>query len=75
MSFRIVNATAYGVALVTISPNANDGIQAADLATDDDKDLLNTKTTANRGDQVDIGYGDATGWTASKLIGTWAKEA
>lgn len=75
MSFRIVNAAAYGTALVTISPNANDGIQARDMSTTDNKDLLNTKATANRGDMVDIEYGDATGWTVTKMVGTWAKEA
>ncbi len=75
MSFRIVNGAAFGVAIMTISPNANDSIQATDLAAVDDKDLINTKATANRGDQVDIGYGDATGWDASKMIGTWAVEA
>lgn len=74
MGFRIANAGAYGTVLVTISPNANDGIQPRDLSTVDDKDLLNTKATAQRGDYVDLEYGDATGWTAPKMVGTWAKE-
>ncbi len=75
MAFRIVNGAAFGVAIITIAPNANDGIQAADLATDDNKALINTKATANRGDQVSLEYGDATGWIATRLTGTWAKEA
>lgn len=75
MGFRIVNAGAYGAVLVTVSPNANDGIGGPDLTTVDDKDLLNTKATANRGDMVDIEYGDATGWTVTRMVGTWAKEA
>jgi len=75
MSFRIVNAGAYGTVLVTISPNASDNIQMPDLAATDDKDLLNTKATANRGDMVDLEYGDATGWIAKLLVGTWTKEA
>jgi len=74
MGFRIVNATAYGAALITIASNASDNIQATDLTATDDKDLILTKTTANRGDMVDLEYGDATGWKASKLVGTWVKE-
>ncbi|RLB89186.1 MAG: hypothetical protein DRH26_12095 [Deltaproteobacteria bacterium] len=75
MGFRIVNAGAYGTILVAIAPNANDGIQPTDLTAVDNKALRNTKATANRGDMVDLEYGDATGWTATKLVGTWVKEA
>jgi len=74
MGFRIVNAAAYGTAIITIASNAADNIQGPDLTAVDDKDLINTKATANRGDMVDLEYGDATGWTAAKLVGTWAKE-
>jgi len=74
MGFRIVNGGAYGTVIITISPNAADGIQGTDLTTVDDKDLINTKATANRGDMVDLAYGDATGWAVDKMIGTWAKE-
>lgn len=75
MAFAIVNAGADGGVLVTVSPNANDNIQGPDLTATDDKDLLNTKATARRGDHAYIEYGDATGWIASRLVGTWAKEA
>jgi len=74
MGFRIANGAAYGVAIITISPNANDNIQGTDLTAVDDKDLINTKATANRGDLVDLEYGDATGWTVTRTVGTWAKE-
>ena len=74
MKCRIVNAGAFGTVLVTISPNSSDGIKGPDLTNTDDKDLLNTKATACRGDYVDIEYADATGWCVSKLVGTWAKE-
>jgi hypothetical protein len=74
MKFRVVNAGAYGTVLVTIDPNANDGIKGPDLTNTDNKDLLNTKATAQRGDMVDIEYADATGWCVAKMIGTWAKE-
>jgi len=72
---RIVNAGAYGAVAVNISPNANDMIEGPDLTGVDDKDLINTKATANRGDYADIEYGDANGWLVRKLKGTWAMEA
>ena len=75
MHFAIVNAGAFGAVLVTISPNANDGIASSVGASTDNKDLLNTKATANRGDCAVIEAGDATGWYVTKLVGTWAKEA
>lgn len=74
MKCRVVNGCAYGVAAVTVSPNASDGVKGPDLTAVDDKDLINTKATANRGDLVDLEYGDATGWAVTKIIGTWAKE-
>lgn len=75
MKFRVVNGGAYGTVLVTVSPNASDGIKGPDLTATDDKDLLNTKATACRGDYVDIEYGDATAWAVTAIKGTWAKEA
>ncbi len=75
MAFRVVNAGAYGTVAVNISPNANDAIEGPDLVGVDNKDLINTKTTACRGDYADIEYGDATGWIVRKLRGTWAIES
>lgn len=71
---RIVNGGAYGTVAVTVSPNAADGIKGPNLTAVDDKDIINTKATACRGDYIDIEYGDATGWIVSKMVGTWAKE-
>lgn len=75
MSFAVVNAAAYGTVAVNISPNANDMIEGPDLAGVDNKDLINTKATANRGDYAVIEYADANGWVVSRLKGTWAEEA
>lgn len=74
MAFRVVNAGAYGTVAVNISPNANDAIEGPDLVGVDNKDLINTKATACRGDYADLEYGDATGWIVRKLVGTWAIE-
>ena len=71
---RIVNGMAYGGALVAISPNGADGIGGPELSSVDDKDLRNTKATANRGDYVDLEYGDPTGWMVKRMVGTWVKE-
>ena len=72
---RIACAAAYGVSIVTISPDSGDGIGAPNLTSVDNKDLILTKITANRGDYVDLVYGDPTGWMAQKMVGTWVKEA
>jgi len=74
LSFRIANGAAYGVSIITISPNANDGIAGPDMTSVDDKDLILTKATSRRGDYVDLSYGDATGWISDKMVGTWVKE-
>jgi len=74
LSFRIANGAAYGVSIITISPNANDGVAGPNMTSVDDKDLILTKATSQRGDYVDISYGDATGWIVDKMVGTWVKE-
>ena len=74
-TFTFVNNGADGAVLVTISPNASDGITYAGSSTDD-KDLLNTKATANRGDFATIWgmNGDVTAWQVPAARGIWAKE-
>ena len=51
--YKFVNAAEDGTNTLTISPNANDGIQYAGSATDN-KDLINTKATSKQGDYVVI---------------------
>lgn len=72
MSFRIVNGAAYGTAGIDVAPNASDLIISRDIGGTDNHGLVNTKTTACRGDYVDLEYGDATGWIVTKMRGTWA---
>ena len=72
--FLVVNGGSYGTVLVTVSPAAADMILAANLAGVDDKDLLNTKATAQRGDRVRLINGDADGYLATELVGVWAKQ-
>jgi hypothetical protein len=70
----IVNGGSYGTVLVTVSPAAADMILAPNLAGVDNKDLLNTKATAQRGDRVRLINGDTDGYLAIELVGVWAKE-
>lgn len=72
---KIVNIGAFGAVLVAVSPDAADKIQGPDLPGTDDKDLLNTKATARRGDFVKLVAGDANGPIVAELRGTWATEA
>jgi hypothetical protein len=72
---KIVNGGGYGTVLVSLSPAAADAIIGPDMTAVVDKDLLNTKATAQRGDSVQLGIGDADGYVVTELNGTWAKEA
>lgn len=72
---RIVNGGAFGAVAVNISPAAADKIQGPDLPGGDNKDLINTKATAKRGDYAQIATGDANGPLVTALRGTWATEA
>lgn len=71
----IANGGAFGTIAVNVSPAAADKIQGPDLPGTDNKDLINTKATAKRGDFVKIATGDANGPLAIELRGTWATEA
>lgn len=74
-NIRVLNVAAFGTVAVTVSPNANDMIESVDVAGVNDKDIVNTKATARRGDYIDLDYSDANGWVATRIVGTWAKEA
>ena len=73
--YIIRNGGSDAAVLVTVSPNANDKIMGADLAGVDNKDRLNTKATAKRGDFIRI-VGEGThGWYVLSEKGTWAAQA
>lgn len=74
LSCVVMNGGADGAVLVTVAPNAADGIAYKDTASTDNKALLNTKATARRGDYAVIEYGDADGWQVVRSRGTWAKQ-
>ncbi len=71
----IVNLGAFGTVAVNVSPDANDKIMGPDIAGTDNKDLINTKATARRGDYVILQDGHADGYQVERMSGTWATEA
>ncbi|NPU63381.1 hypothetical protein HL667_00015 [Bradyrhizobium sp. 83012] len=71
---RVGNLGAYGTVGVSVSPNAADMIEGPGITAADDKDLINTKATAQRHDWIEIMQGDANGWSA-RFKGTWARQA
>lgn len=71
----IINGGADAAVAVNISPNANDLIAGPDIAGADNKDLINTKATAIRGDFVHITDRATAGYIVKRMKGTWAQEA
>lgn len=69
-----VNAGAFGTVGFSLDPAAADKIMGPDIAGQDNKDLINTKATAQRGDFVTLTAGHADGWTVSAMKGVWATE-
>ena len=69
------NIGAFGTVALNISPNANDKIMGPDTAGTDNKDQINTKATAQRGDYIHLLGDGANGWFIKRKKGTWAEEA
>ena len=72
---KIVNGGAFGTIAVTISPDSGDSLEGPNITAADDKDLINTKATANRGDFAVLGFVDAAGYAVTELVGIWARQA
>jgi len=73
-TFTIMNTADDGDAAINIAPNASDGISYVGSTTDD-KDLINTKATAKKGDFVTLASLDQlVAWQVTASRGIWAKE-
>jgi len=74
--FKFTNVALDGVAQISVSPAAADGVMYATSATDD-KDLINTLATSRKGDYVVIGNttDGIAFWQVLDIKGIWAKEA
>ncbi len=83
IKIKFRNTGADGNNTVAISPNAVDAIHgtvtnaAADSVAGGvvDKDFINTKTTANKGDWIEVTAVALTEWYISGGVGIWASEA
>jgi len=60
-----------GTVQITLSPNSSDLIRGQDHAGVDNTDLINTKTTAERGDFITIIGDGAVGWLIQRQGGVW----
>ena len=70
----IINAVADGGAAVNVSPAAADLIKGPDVAGTDNKDQINTKTTAILHDYISIIADGVEGWVITAKRGIWAEE-
>lgn len=83
MRFTFRNTGADAAVALTIAPNVLDAIHGtvANAAADSvaggvvDKDFVNTKATANKGDYVTLTAGALTEWYISGGVGIWASQA
>ena len=83
MTFLFRNSGADGNNIITLSPHSTDGFNGsiANAAADSvasgvvDKDWVNTKATANKGDYVVIRAVALTEWYIIGGVGIWASEA
>ena len=83
VEYTFINSGADGNNIITISPNASDAIigTIANAAADsvsggvDDKDIINTKATANKGDRITLVGDGVAGWYIKEGVGIWASEA
>jgi len=83
MEFLVRNTGADANNIITLSPNATDGINGtiANAAADSvasgtvDKDWINTKATANKGDFVKLRAVSTTAWYIVDGVGVWTSEA
>ena len=81
--YTFVNSGADGNNTITLSPNADDGIigSIANASADSvasgtaDKDIVNTKATANKGDRITVIGDGVDGWYIIDGVGIWASEA
>jgi hypothetical protein len=71
---RFGNLGAFGTVQTSVAPNAVDMIEGPGIAAADNKAIINTKATAQRGDWLEIANGDVNGWS-SRFKGVWARAA
>lgn len=73
--FIIENAGPDGAVQINISPQAADKISGGGITSADNKDLVNTKATARRGDRVVLIADGVDGFVVVSMTGIWVREA
>lgn len=83
LEYTFINSGADGNNIITVSPAAADAIHGTiilassvvELSGVDDKDVINTKATANTGDMIKLVGDGSAGWYVLASTGIWASEA
>lgn len=73
-AYTVMNGGANGAVAVTVSPNSSDKIYGNGFTATDNKDIINTKATAKKGDYIKMIGDGANGWMLTEVVGTWASE-
>lgn len=73
-SYTIRNGGADGTVAVNVSPAAADKIMGNGFTSADNKDAINTKATAKKGDYIKLVGDGANGWVITEVAGIWARE-
>jgi hypothetical protein len=71
----LLNVGPYSTVQISADPNSDDQVQGPDIAGTVDKDLVNTKATARRGDFLQLKLGETNGPIVLRMRGTWATES
>lgn len=64
----------FGTVQISLDPVSDDKIMGPDIAGTNDKDLVNTKATARRGDFCVLRFGHTDGPFVEAIKGTWATQ-
>lgn len=73
--YIIENGGADGAVGINVSPNASDKLMGNGFTSADNKDAINTKATAKKGDRVVLVADGVNGYFFAEVVGTWAREA
>lgn len=75
LTFVIVNGGEDGEVGVSVSPHDDDKIMGAGFTSANNKDAINTKATAKKGDYIVLVGDGADGYCVQAVRGIWAREA
>lgn len=74
-AYVVENGGADGAVGISVSPAAADKIMGNGFTSADNKDAVNTKATAKKGDRIVLVADGVNGWFCEEIVGTWAREA